>query len=110
MKKPVHIATLIGTTILASWLLADVSDMALYAADPFSGREMGCYTDLEILFGLKTPAGWIRPLEAIVGITLFLALFAYVLWGAWRQRRPNGKTPHQLPERAFGMAPGRGSS
>lgn len=106
MKRSLQFVILIGAAILASWLLADVSVMALYAADHVTGRESGCYTDLEIFIGLKTPSGWIRPLEAVVGV----ALFIYLLSGAWHYWRRKGRAPNQLPEPTSGLAPGRGSS
>jgi len=73
-----------ASVVLSIFLLADVSRKNLYGADPSTGRIFGCYSDLEILLGLKSPSGWIPPAEAAVGIVLLLgALIAGGLFHSW---------------------------
>lgn len=58
--------------LLAGWLVYDASTFALYKPDAFTGRERGCYTSIELLFGVKSPTSWIRPAEfvgaSVIGI------------------------------------------
>jgi hypothetical protein len=50
---------------LAGWLFYDASTYALYKPDADTGRERGCYTGIELLFGVKNPTDWVRPAEYV---------------------------------------------
>jgi len=57
------VLVMVGTVLVAGWLLMDASTTVLYARDPVGGRARGCYTKIEILLGLKSPTDWIRMTE-----------------------------------------------
>lgn len=68
---------------LSWWLVLDGFIFALMPDDPATGRERGCYTDIELWFGVKEPT-WIRGAEQIVGAVLFLGIPPLLVWGVRR--------------------------
>ena len=54
------------------WLLQDSCSFGLMPADPDTGRERGCYTQVELALGLKSPSV-IRYVEGSVALLLPLA-------------------------------------
>lgn len=63
----------------ALWLLWDAGTFGLVKADPSTDRARGCYTQIEMLLGLKRPTEWIRPVEFGLGAILFIAGVLFVL-------------------------------
>lgn len=64
---------LAATFLLATLLFMDAATFALAKADPTTGRERGCYTELALLLGAKRASKWewIRYAElAIAGLLL----------------------------------------
>ncbi|HEX4962032.1 MAG TPA: hypothetical protein VF173_14435 [Thermoanaerobaculia bacterium] len=70
--------------VLSCWLVLDSFIFALMPEDPATGRERGCYTDIELWLGVKEPT-WIRGAEEIVGAVLFLGIPLVLL--IWSVRR-----------------------
>ena len=67
--------------IAAIWLFRDSTTFALRPSDPTTGRGRGCYTDLEILLGVKHPPEWIRFTElagaGILGVSIITVIFIW---------------------------------
>jgi len=98
MKAPQFRFIFWGASLLLSlWLLADVSRKNLYSADPATGRIFGCYSDLEMLLGLKSPSGWIPPAEAAVGFLLLLG--AFIAGGVFTVRQLRERKEEADPDR-----------
>ena len=61
----------IGGVLLATgvglWLAVDSLSFALVAADPATGRAMGCYTVTENLLGLREPSDGVRLGQCVAG-------------------------------------------
>lgn len=73
VKVSLPLIVVVASGLLVSlWLLNDAMAFGLHPADPATGRARGCYTSIELLFGLKTPSGWVRPVEFGIGIMLFI--------------------------------------
>jgi len=67
--------------IVAIWLFRDSTVFALSKPDPVTGRGRGCYTELEILLGVKYPTEWIRFAElGGAGIFAVSAIAAIIAW------------------------------
>jgi hypothetical protein len=60
--------------LVSWWLVLDSWSYGLSPFDPATGRERGCYTDIETWLGFLQPSAWIRPAEQIVGTVLFLGI------------------------------------
>jgi hypothetical protein len=69
-------------SLLAVWLFRDANTFALRGIDRESGRGRGCYTDIEMMLGLKSPTDWVRPSEFI--LSLVFGIFALRLMMAGR--------------------------
>ena len=85
MKRTIlKLGTILALLLVAAWLFRDATVFVLYKADPMTGRERGCYTEMENLLGIKSPTSWIRILELVVsGI---VALAGLAVW--FRKRQP----------------------
>lgn len=62
------IATILLGSIIGLWLLNDAMTFALLA-DPLTGRAKGCYTTIELFWGVKQPSA-IRGAQFLVGVAL----------------------------------------
>lgn len=79
-----------GLLILAgAWLLSDGILFTIYPADHATGREAGCFTQLELWCRVLQPT-WLRTIELIGAITFvplgMLKLFEF--FAARRQEQP----------------------
>ena len=67
MPKIILICLLFSISI---FLFIDADTFSLYQADSITGREYGCYTEIENLIGIKSPS-IIRSIEFFGAITEF---------------------------------------
>ena len=75
--------------LLAWFLLWDATSSVLIARDVAKGREMGCYTAIELLMGVTKP-GPIRLIELVMGVATIVYI-AYLLFFRFRRRpKPSG--------------------
>jgi hypothetical protein len=58
--------------LLSLWLVQDAMIFGLHPADPATGRARGCYTRIELLFAMKAPSDWVRPVQFGAGVVIFL--------------------------------------
>ena len=72
MKASLLLIVVACGLLLSLWLLQDAMIFGLRPADPVTGRTRGCYTSIELLLDLKTPLGWVRPVQLGVGVVMFL--------------------------------------
>ena len=68
MPKIILICLLFSISI---FLFNDANTFSLYPADSFTGREYGCYTEIENFIGIKSPS-IIRSIEYIAAILIFI--------------------------------------
>ena len=67
--------------ILAVLLFRDATIFGLRKANPVTGRGRGCYTELEILLGIKHPTEWIRFAELTgAGVLAVAGVAAIITW------------------------------
>ena len=98
MRTAVRALILAATVASGAWLLQDSFSFGLYPEDPVTGRERGCYTDVELALGLKQPS-LVRELEQFLSVMFLFGIpFGYVIL-SFRQRadrvrrkRPEGST------------------
>ena len=72
----------VAILLLAVWLFRDSTVFALRKPDPVTGRGRGCYTELEILLGIKYPTEWIRLAELAGGGILTVSAVTIII--RWR--------------------------
>ena len=60
------------TVAVALLILSDATSNNLLPRDAVTGRMMGCYTSLELMFGTTHPTWWGRPVEWAAGLTLMI--------------------------------------
>ncbi len=75
MKAYLLLTVIACGLLLSLWLLRDGMIFGLRRADPVTGRARGCYTDIELRLGFKTPSGWVRPVELGIGVAMFVGSF-----------------------------------
>lgn len=68
ISKSILICFLLSISI---FLFNDANTFSLYPADSITGREYGCYTEIENLIGIKSPS-IIRSIEYLVVILIFI--------------------------------------
>lgn len=86
LKKQIAIVL---TFIVATWFFIDAMLYSLRARDPVSGRRMGCYTQIELWLGVRSPTAWIRDAEMYGSLALFVlaAVVAFLTWRSDKKRR-----------------------
>ena len=68
MPKIILICLLFSISI---FLFIDADTFSLYPADSITGREYGCYTEIENFIGIKSPS-IIRSIEYLAAILIFI--------------------------------------
>jgi predicted membrane protein len=71
--------------VVAAWLFMDASTFAMVKANPETGRLRGCYTTLELIFGVKQPVEWVRPVQFV--ISSVLGIYGLALIVCWPKDR-----------------------
>ena len=83
----------IGMMALAVWLFVDGMKFSLSPPNPSIGRIGGCYTDLEILFGVARPT-WIRDAQLLSPLVLLpMAIASGIMLRPRRKQKAEGVAP-----------------
>ena len=82
MSRPIaKFLAVAAALILAVLLFMDSTTFALQKADPLTGRGRGCYTELEILLGVRRPTDCIRFTElAVAGVLGMSGVTIIITW------------------------------
>lgn len=86
-RKLLTAAALLVGMLAGAFLLVDSIVFRLAADDPASGRERGCYTEIETWMGLLHPSDGVRLTEFILAIALLVIAPSVICWRRNRQRR-----------------------
>ncbi len=86
MRALRHLIPAGALIVLGAWLLSDGILFVIYPADPRTGREAACYTQLELWLGVVQPT-WTRTVELIGAVTLVpLGMLKFFEFFAVRRR------------------------
>lgn len=75
-----RILVIVVILAFAILLFLDATTFGLSKASPSTGRAKGCYTQLELLLGVKRPTKWVRPVELVGAGLLGVSCFAVVFF------------------------------